>query len=123
MNNDLEIIGMPDELSAEDRHRCLMGAHAANELRKDMSRRGDAGFAGRLDLRCQSCAFRPDTEANRTAKTILSAARCAEYHGLFYCHEGETSQGLPITPCRGFLAARRIQFDEELAYEVADAWS
>lgn len=112
------IIGIPTRLSVADARQCA--AHAA-ELGSELARLGNEAAAARtLDLRCETCAFRPGTEANRTAKTILSASKCLEGRRTFFCHEGEcTAEGFPLTPCRGYMGAKRIKFDEELAWEVA----
>lgn len=120
MNDTVEvdgILGIPAWLDPEQRVRC---AQMANDLRKDMSRLADQRFAGRLDLRCEGCAFRADTEANRTAKTILTAARCGENRASFRCHEVEVDMTTCAVPCRGFLAARRERLIEDCAWEVAE---
>jgi hypothetical protein len=57
---------------------------------------------------CSSCAFRPGTEANRSAHTVLLAKLCIEGGRMFSCHE---RPGL----CRGYIAAanlRGLPFDE-----------
>ena len=57
--------------------------------------------------RCQTCAFRRGTLANRTAATLAMAAECVATGEPFYCHEGLEDGVEPTTACAGWAAARR----------------
>lgn len=51
---------------------------------------------------CVTCAFRPDTEANRTPHTWTLARLCVEGAREFRCHEKPQL-------CRGFVAAINVR--------------
>ena len=51
---------------------------------------------------CATCAFRPGTEANRSAHTAELARLCVEGFRFFYCHEQPQL-------CRGYLAAINVR--------------
>jgi hypothetical protein len=51
---------------------------------------------------CATCAFRPGTEANQTAHTLLLAKACVEGVRPFHCHEQPQL-------CRGFVAAVNLR--------------
>lgn len=59
--------------------------------------------------KCQTCAFRPGTEANTDAITGIKAKLCAENAEPFYCHENLLPDGtLPEGEeqlCAGFVDA------------------
>lgn len=40
-----------------------------------------------LHEKCATCAFRPGTEASKSANTLLKAQLCALTGELFLCHE------------------------------------
>ena len=51
---------------------------------------------------CATCAFRPSTEANRSAHTVQLARLCVEGFRTFHCHEHPRL-------CRGYVAALNLR--------------
>lgn len=80
------------------------------------------------DSRCETCAFRPGTEAHNHAPTLMKVMKAIiGMSSGFHCHEGEfkiippfKTTPTPVTPCAGFMYARRLAILEMAANEVTD---
>lgn len=87
--------GVRNEPTAEGRE---LGAGLARFAADEAARQPD------LPPMCLECAFRPGTDANGSAPTLMSALKCLMEGTPFWCHGGRAR-----VPCSGFMALARAE--------------
>lgn len=62
---------------------------------------------------CATCAFRVGSPANQTENTAEDIMGCLDDGEPFYCHDVE-DPAQSKKPCRGFIAAKKLQAKQEV---------